>query len=134
MKCQEKYIVNKIIFRKDMKGEYFSKHDMDPIIEAYLGQLYKFLKFKNCLKIEALNAKLQCVSRLSILPLELNRNQYRVFIAIKHSLRGSKGWYAQNSKFSPIFQEEEKKFYEWTDLYFNHSYYNVPYSFTKRVQ
>lgn len=58
MKCQEKYIVNKIIFRKDMKGEYFSKHDMDPIIEAYLGQLYKFLKFKNCLKIEALNAKL----------------------------------------------------------------------------
>lgn len=34
------------------------QHDMDPITEAYLGQLHQFLKFKNCLKIKALNAKL----------------------------------------------------------------------------
>lgn len=31
---------------------------MDPITEAYLEQLHQFLKFKNCLKIKALNAKL----------------------------------------------------------------------------
>lgn len=34
------------------------QHDMDSITEAYSGQLYQFLKFKNCLRTKALNAKL----------------------------------------------------------------------------
>lgn len=63
---------------------------MDSITEAHSGQLYQFLKFRNCLKIKVLNAKLYYVSSLSILPLELSSNQYRVFIAMNYSTRGSR--------------------------------------------
>lgn len=51
-------VPGKISFRKDMKWEQFYSMIWIQSQKQYLGQLHQFLKFKNCLKIKALNAKL----------------------------------------------------------------------------
>lgn len=82
--CEQNYLY------KRHKMKIISQREVGPGTEAHLGQSYQYLKFRNCLKIKVLNTKLRSISSFSIFPLELSSNQYRVFIAINYSTKGSK--------------------------------------------